>query len=405
MKLKVEASIVYEKIVKARIKGKKPRLIVLEGGTRSTKTYSTLIYFIVEAVSGSRYEYDIIRETMPALRKSAMKDFFEILEEYKLYNENNHNKSENTYHLNGSTFNFYPASDSQKLRGRKRDKFLMNEANEQSIDTFRQLMFRTEHQGILDYNPSEEEHWIYDHVITRDDCVLIHSTYLDNPFLSAELVKEIERLKDDDEEYWKIYGLGVRGKRQGQIFINWDVVDIFPEKCEEIIYGIDFGFNDPTTLSKLGRIGNDIWIEEKYYERGQTTGDLIKLLPSLIHEQSSEIYCDSAEPDRIEEMYREGYNVRPSEKSVEDGIDCVKRFRLHLISSGIDTIRDYKNYKWKVDKNGKHLDKPVHAFSHAPDRDRYAIFSHWGKEFRNLKLGDFKAVRMGQTESSRITGF
>ena len=397
MKLKIEVTPYYERLSKV-----KSRIVVQEGGTRSSKTYSTLQLFIVEACSGSKLIYDIIRETMPALRKSAMKDFIEILRTHNLYNENNHNKSENEYRLNGSTFNFYPASDSQKLRGRKRDKFLMNEANEQSLDTFRQLMFRTEKKGFLDYNPSEEDHWIYDHVITRDDCTVLHSTYKDNPFLSVDLVKEIERLEEDDEEYWKIYGLGIRGKRHGQIYSNWDVVDSFPTFVKEVVYGLDFGFNDPMTLSKIGRIENDLWIEELFYERGKTTGDLIKLLPSLIENNQSEIYCDTAEPDRIEEIYRAGYNAQPSEKSVIDGIDTVKRFKIHIVSSGVETIKDYKNYKWKVDKNGKTLDEPTHYFSHSPDRDRYAIFTHWGKDFRRVTSKDMRTVQMESLSTSRI---
>ena len=399
-KLKIEVTPLFENIRNA-----KTRIIVLEGGTWSSKTYSTLQHYISLAVSGIHSEFDIIRETLPALKASAMKDFFEIIKGLGLYYEDNHNKSSHIYTLSGSTFNFYPASDSQKLRGRKRDYALMNEANEQTLETFRQLSFRTEKQIILDYNPSEEEHWIYDNVITRDDCTFIHSTYKDNTFLSQSLIDEIERLEQDDETYWKIYGLGVRGKRHGQIYSNWDVVDAFPTFIKEIIYGLDFGFNDPMTLSKIGRLENDLWIEELFYERGKTTGDLIALLPSFIENNQSEIYCDTAEPDRIEEIYRAGYNAQPSEKSVIDGIDCVKRFKIHIVSSGVETIKDYKNYKWKVDKNGKTLDEPTHYFSHSCDRDRYAVFTHWGKEFRRVTSKDLRGVAMESLATSQVRGY
>ena len=349
-------------------------------------------------MSGSCLEYDIIRETLPALKASAMKDFFEILKTHGLYNEDNHNKSENSYILNGSVFNFYPASDSQKLRGRKRDKVLMNEANEMSLDTFRQLSFRTNLQITLDYNPSEEEHWIYDHVIPRDDCTFIQSTYLDNTFLSDDLIAEIERLETDDPDYWKIYGLGQRGKLRHIIYDKIILIPEFPAEAEDIIFGLDFGFSpDPTVLGKIGRRGMNLYIEEKIYDYKLTNSDLIKRMGELGVPKTHEIYADSAEPDRIEEIYRAGYNIKPAEKgqgSVEYGIDIVKRYTLNIVQSSVNVGKDVRNYKWKVDKNGNVVSPatPAHAFSHGCDMIRYPVADHYGKEFRNLTEKDIKSV-------------
>lgn len=403
-KLQIKVTPLFEKIRNANT-----RIIVLEGGTRSSKTYSTLQNWIVEAQSGSCCEYDIIRETLPALKASAMKDFYEILNNLGIYDEENHNKSDLSYRLNGSVFSFYPASDSQKLRGRKRDKALMNEANEQSLETFRQLSFRTNHQIILDYNPSEEEHWIYDHVIPRNDCTFIQSTYLDNPFLPDALIEEIERLKTDDLDYWKIYGLGQRGKLRHTIYDKIVLIDEFPENCSEILYGLDFGYSpDPTVLGKIGRIGNNLYIQELIYDYKLTNSDLIKRMKELRVDRSVEMYADSAEPDRIEEISRDGFNVFPADKgqgSVEFGIDVCKRYTLNIVHSSVNVGKDVRNYKWKVDKNGNVVSPatPAHAFSHGCDMIRYPVATHWGKEFRNITLQDLKqTTRIQNSETSQI---
>lgn len=389
-----------------RIRNSKKRIIVEEGGTRSGKTYQTLIVWITEALTGVCYEYDIIRETLPALKASALKDFLEILRNNGLYKEEDHNKSENSYKLYGSVFNFYSASDSQKLRGRKRHKALMNEANEQTLETFRQLSFRTELQIILDYNPSEEELWIYDHIIPRDDCEFIHTTYKDNPFLSDALVEEIERLEKEDPEYWKIYGLGKRGKRRGLIFTNWDLVPDFPPDCQEILYGVDFGFNDPKVCVKIGRIGKDVWIDELFYKSDVIREEFVEELKVLIpiEYRTKEIYGDSADPESIEVIYRAGFNIHPADKgqdSVLSGIEEMKSYRIHITQRSVNVQKDFRNYKWKEDKNGKALDEPIHSFSHSCDAVRYPIHTHWGKDFRNLKMEDIKGVSIAGSESSK----
>jgi phage terminase large subunit len=368
-----------------------------------------LIYFITDAfASTGGKDYDIVRQTLPALRASAMKDFFDILKVNGLYSEAAHNMSDNSYKLHGCTFHFYSADDQQKLRGRKRDKILLNEANELSLETYRQVAMRTSEQILMDYNPSEEEHWIYDNVIPREDCAFIQSTYLDNPFLHASLVDEIERLKTDDPEYWKIYGLGLRGKRTGLIYPNWRL-DEFPDNCSDVLYGLDFGFNDPKVVVKLGRIGRDIYLDELLYERGMIREVFIPRLKELIPEKDrmTEQYADSEDPESIEVIYRAGFNIHPADKSKDSvmfGIETVRGYNLHITPRSINVIKDFKNYKWKVDKNGKTLDEPVHSFSHAPDAVRYPIFTHWGKEYRNLTASDMRSVEVQELETVTITG-
>jgi phage terminase large subunit len=195
------------------------KIIVEQGGTRSGKTYNILLWVIFHY---SYYETDktitICRKTFPALRASVMRDFFDILRSRDLYNENFHNKSSHEYYLNGNLVEFISLDQPQKIRGRKRDLLYINEANELTYEDWQQLILRTEGKAILDYNPSDAFHWIYDKVVPREDCAFYQTTYLDNPFLDAGVKAEIERLKDTDEDYWRIYGLGERGMSRATIF-------------------------------------------------------------------------------------------------------------------------------------------------------------------------------------------
>jgi phage terminase large subunit len=433
MILKLDTTEVFEKIMAAKVQaineegkllvdgrsGKPifvpPRNIVNEGGTRSSKTVSELQYFVMDAFNTKTpKEYDIIRETLPALKATAMKDFEDIiLKPNGLYSEANHNMSENIYTVNGSHFNFYSAKNNQgtesmKLRGRKRNKILMNEANEMSLDTYRQVAMRTTEQILLDYNPSEEDSWIYDHIIPRRDTVLIQSTYLDNPFLEQAIINDIEYMKVDDPEYWMIYGLGLRGKRSGLVYPKYRIVPEFPEDCREILYGIDFGFNDPKVLVKLGRMGRSIFIQQLLYRSGMLRDEFIEQLKKFIPEEKrdQEMYADSADPESIEAIYQAGFNIMPADKSKDSvmfGIETVRGYDICITADSVDVQKDFKNYKFKKDKNGKLLDVPIHSFSHSPDAVRYPVYTHWGKESRFMSVEDARTAQFEVRASEKIT--
>lgn len=188
------------------------RILGLRGGTRSAKTYSIIQFLIETACKYSGITIDIVRETVPALKATVMKDFFSILQEEGMYSEKDHNKTDKVYYLNGNEFQFFSLDDEQKVRGRKRHILYANEANEMEYEVWKQLMFRTSHKAIYDYNPSMFEHWIYDQVETRTDCATCVTTYMDNPFLTVEQIEEIERYKLFDYDYYRVFGLGQRGK-------------------------------------------------------------------------------------------------------------------------------------------------------------------------------------------------
>ena len=377
--LKLQGTNVLDKNLKA-FHNELYRFIVNQGGTRSSKTYSIAQMWVILLMQETDAILTITRKTMPSLRSSVMRDFFEVLKSSDLYDENLHNKSDNTYILHRNIVEFVSLDQPQKKRGAKRKYLWMNEANEFTYEDFMQMNMRTQLKVVLDYNPSDEFHWIYDKVIPRANAVFIKSTYLDNPFLERSLIAEIEELKNIDDTYWKIYGLGEKGGSSITIYTNWDEVPEFPENVDDLVYGIDFGYNNPSVVLKIGIVdGREAYIKEELYQTKLTNSDLIEELKNIIPENkrnTSLIKADSSEPDRIEEINRAGFWCEPCRKgkgSVKDGIDTVKRYHVHIVKGSPNLLKEEKYYKWRVDKDGHVLDEPVKFMDHAQDAKRYAI--------------------------------
>ncbi len=319
--------------------------------------------------------FTICRKTLPSLKASAYRDYIEVLRSLDVFNETNLNKSELIYRIGNSETEFISVDEPQKIRGRKRVDLWINEANELTYEDFRQLLLRTTGQVFLDYNPSDEFHWIYEHVLPREDCEFIQSTYLDNPFLEDSIVKEIELLKDVDPNYWKIYGLGERGVSESKVYSNWDLCDEFPDGCD-IIYGLDFGYNNETALVKVGIKERDLYVQELIYEKHLTNADLINKIKEL--DIKGLIFADSAEPQRIEELLRAGISVRPTIKDgkVKLGIDLMKTYKIHVTKDSVNGQKEIRSYSWKTDRDGKVLDDPVKVNDHWLDATRYAVYTY-----------------------------
>lgn len=355
------------------------RILIEQGGTRSGKTYNILLWIVYGyALKHTDKIITIARKTYPALRTSAMRDFIDILKKVELYNEGFHNKSSSEYILNNNLIEFISLDQPTKVRGRKRDLLFINEANELNWEDWQQLVFRTKGQIIIDYNPSDEFHWIYEKVKTRDDADFFITTYRDNPFLEDSIIKEIERLKETDPNYWRIYGEGQIGKSQSVIF-DFAMCDRIPESATLLSYGMDFGYSvDPTTLMAVYRFDDKLYIQEYIYRTQMTNRDIHNELLRLKIGRRDEIYGDSAEPKTIDELHRMGWNIRPATKgrdSVNIGIDMLKRYKLHITKDSLNTIKEFRNYKWREDKNGVALGQPVDAFNHTIDAVRYAAYN------------------------------
>ena len=350
------------------------RITVMQGGSRSGKTYNILIWFIVKLLQESGKTLTIVRQSLPSIKGSVLRDFVDILLKLGIYDENNHNKTEQIYTMNGNTIEFVSADQPQKIRGRARTYLFCNEANELTYEAWMQLIMRTEGKIVIDYNPSDISSWIYDNVIPRDDADFYITTFRDNPFLAKELVDELERLKDADPNYWQIYGLGERGLSQDLIFTHFKTTENMPDDGE-VVYGLDFGFNNPSSLVKV--IFNDgvAYVKEMLYETRLTTNDLVDKIKQLGLTSYDEIYCDAAEPKTIEEMVRNGFNAKPANKDVTEGIRMVKGTPLCIDQDSVHLLKELRGYRWKTDRNGNKLDQPVKFNDHATDAMRYAIFS------------------------------
>ncbi len=375
------ATIQTNKVFNHLIKSDK-RIIVEQGGTRSGKTYNILLWLIFYYTERNTAKtITICRKSFPSLRASVMRDFFDILREHDLYREDFHNKSSHEYHLNGNLVEFISLDQPQKIRGRKRNLLYINEANELFYEDWQQLIFRTDGRIILDYNPSESFHWIYDRVIPREDCDFYQTTYRDNPFLDEKIKQEIERLQYTDEDYWRIYGLGERGMSRATVF-QFGTAEI-PQEAKLLSYGLDFGFtNDPSAIVAIYQHGDNLYLDELLYRTGMTNRDLHHHLQSLGLDRRDEIFADSAEPKSIEELHRFGWNIKPTAKgqdSINAGIDILKRHKIFATARSNNLIKELQNYKWTEDKNGNLLNKPIDVMNHALDAARYAVFNKLSK--------------------------
>jgi phage terminase large subunit len=359
------------------------RVRSLRGGTRSGKTYNILKWLVMLYMREKGNTLTIARQTMPALKASAMRDFFEILDDLGLYDEKYHNKTNNEYELNGNLIEFIGLSEEARIRGRKRTDVFINEVNETTLDAWRQLSFRTSRFIIQDYNPSDPYSWVYDDVESRPDCDLFVTTYKDNPFLEPTLVQEIEMLQEADPEYWTVYGLGEIGRGGTRIFPHWQECEgaRWPYNKGQTVFGVDFGFNNPSAVVEVTDYDNGLYWRELMYERGLTNSDLVTRLKGIPELKGQILVCDNAEPDKIEDLKRAGLRAIPAFKAIKETIDFVKSRRLYVHPLSENIKREIKKYSWKTDtKTGLLMDEVVKFDDHAMDAGRYGSYHfHKGK--------------------------
>lgn len=353
------------------------RYIINTGGTSSGKTY-TILQLIIYICLNQKVSVSIVRNSLPALRKSAMGGpggFFDILNTYGIYDESMHIKTENKYTFpTGSYVEFFGVVDGQRTRGARRDILFCNEANELSLEEFLQLRMRTKICCFLDRNPSEVDHWI-DELINDERSYHTNSTYKDNRFLDENLKNDIESLIDVDPTYYRIYALGLPPTDNVRIYSHFKQFTEYPD-YSDWCYGLDFGFTHATALVKC-IFANDgsIYVDEVLYEKGITPKDLIELMKLRINNKRT-IYCDSARPDLIEELRRAGFSAKLSDKTVSAGIDSIRSKRIFVSSSSLNIWKEYRSYMWRTGPNGKPIDEPIKLNDDCMDAMRYAINTH-----------------------------
>lgn len=367
------------------VKNSKARFRIHQGGTRSGKTYAICQYLAYLLVTEKEpLTISIIRKTLPALKGSVQRDFLSILEQIGVYWLGEHNKSENTFKYNGHLVEFLSVDEPQKIRGRKRDIAYLNEGNELLLEDFRQINMRCTQFLIIDFNPSDPVHWIYDDLIPREDCETWITTYKDNKFLSPELVYEIERMRERDPDYWRVYGDGKRAVfSKRQIFNGWQFMDVnrFPE-FNDVILGLDYGYsNDPTAIVEIYREGDKLYMHEICYATGMTNQDIVNLIKEKGHERTL-IVAESAEPKSNDYLKKSGLWVKPAIKgigSVNAGISLMKEFDVVASEQSKNLKSEYLSYYWQELKDGTIINKPLDRMNHLMDAARYAIYSEHKK--------------------------
>lgn len=362
----------------------KNRIIVSQGGSSSSKTYSILqlLYLIAEKKQGCLIS--IVSESLPHLKRGAMRDFFKILMEAGIYKESDHNKTNCSYNIGKSTIEFFGADNADKMRGARRDYLFINECNNISYETFSQLEIRTRNRIYLDFNPVSS-FWVHDQVLNREAVEFIVSTYRDNQFLESSIIAAIEARRITDPNWYKIYGMGEIGSNEGVVFINWSIVDKFPEDSQKQCMGLDFGYTiDPTALIHCGIYNGELYVDEKIFQTHLTNSDIINKFKELYFHPSMEIFADSAEPKSIDEIHRGGYNVKPVHKgadSIMNGIDIMKRYKINITKTSLNLIKEFRNYSWQQDKDGKWISKkPADIYNHGIDSIRYCALMKYGNK-------------------------
>jgi phage terminase large subunit len=372
MELKIQTSKTFLDLLN------KDRIAILQGGTRSGKSYSAIQYLITKAIEEKGLMISVVRKSFPSLRISALRDFKNILKGWDIWNEDGWYASENTYTFdNGSSIEFLSVQDSERRKGTKRNYLFIDEANELNYEDYFQLSIRTTDKIILAYNPSfPTNHWIFQQVLTHPEATRYITTYRDNPFLDDTLVSEIERLEHTSPSYWKVYGLGIEGVVEGLVFDNIEVVDIIPDESELMGYGIDFGYtNDPTALVALWKTPEGILFDEIIYMKGLLSNQIANFVRAAYNAfGKKEVIADSSDPRLIEEIFRNGINIKPAVKgpdSILAGIDIMKQHKIFLTKKSENLVNEFYSYTYKKNKNEEWLNEPIDTNNHAIDACRY----------------------------------
>ena len=353
----------------------KKRIKIIQGGTSAGKTFGIIPVIIDKATKQPGLEVSVVAESIPHLRRGALRDFLKIMKWTNRFVDERFNKSLLKYEFaNGSFIEFFSADDSSKLRGARRDILYINECNNVNFEAYNELSIRTKKEVYLDFNPANE-FWVEE--IKEDaEADFIILTYKDNEALDKGIVEQIEknRLKAETSNFWrnwwKVYGLGELGMLEGVVFSNWKPLDIIPSDARLVGIGLDFGYtNDPTSCIEIYKHNETRILNEIVYQTGLLNSDIAKLLPKDVP-----VYADSAEPKSIADIQRYGITIKGVTKgrdSINYGIDVMQRENYLVTSKSINLIKELRSYCWDSDKTGKRLNKPIDNYNHAIDAVRY----------------------------------
>ena len=349
------------------------RNYVFQGSSRAGKTYNIVLWMVINILNQEDKVYSIVRKTLPSLKGSVLRDLKEILLKLNLYDSNKWHSVDGYVEIGSNIIEFFSLDTEEKIRGRKRDICFINEATEITYDEYIQLSLRTGERMILDFNPSLWQSWLYD-LEKQEDTFYTITTYRDNVFLPQQQVEEIEKLQYRDPNLWRVFGLGQKGIPTRVVFSHQQYYSELPKEAKLLGLGIDFGFSDPCTLVRVYKHNDSIYCEELLYLRNVTIPDFIYKIKDLGINLTDDFICDSANPQAISELSRNGINAKPVKKdTILSGIDQIKRNNFFVHSNSQNLINELNSYVWKNDKNGNNLDEPEDKNNHIIDPIRYIL--------------------------------
>lgn len=351
------------------------RIRIVPGGTSASKTISILMWLIDYCQSHEGKLVSVVSESFPHLQRGAIRDFINIMTDRNYLIDNRWNKSNYTYTFEtGSKLEFFSADQPSKVRGPRRDVLFINEANNIPYETYDQLEIRTKEIIWIDYNPTNE-FWVYEEVMPHVEHDFLTLTYKDNEALDPAIVKSIESHKHN-KQWWAVYGMGQLGEVEGKIFKGWQIIDEIPHEARLERYGLDFGYsNDPTAIVAIYYYNGGYILDEITYQKGLSNKQIADI---LLNVDKALVMADSAEPKSIDELMLYGINVLGTKKgqgSVNQGIQYVQDQKISITKRSINGIKEYRNYMWETDRDGKIINTPIDLWNHFLDATRYGFES------------------------------
>lgn len=367
------------------LKESKTFLVALQGGTRSGKTFPVLqvIYEFCCFNANCGLIISIVRKSGNILKRTVYKDFIKILVSEGVYSEKMHNKTDKSFNVFGNTVQFMSFDDPESQKGVDSDILYLNEITTIDYENYFQFYIRTKMKVIVDYNPSFTNHYIEKEILDKDADFWI-TTYKDNPFLPAEMVKNIEMLEQRNPRKWQIYGLGLKSLPENIVYPNHRVINNFTdvtrnEEDFDHYYGLDFGFHNPSALVDIYQKEYKVYLKQRIYKTGLTNTELIKEMERVKTSKRRSIYADTAEPDRIKELLQAGFNAKKSKKDTRDNrIQFCKDYEFIIDHESPDLIREFGNYVHELDKNDetKILEEVDKSECHLIDGVEYGVYTH-----------------------------